>query len=111
MTTDEDAIKAAMAIAAEIAEGKLDPADLAAVTAEEARAAFGRVVGPGDELWPLHVEVFRAVLAVGGAIQANELAEWTAVYAAKEGVDLTPPVSWIETALAAGVADEDGEGE
>jgi hypothetical protein len=108
-TTDEDAIRAAMAIAAEIAEGRLDPAELARVTAEEARAAFGRVVGPGDELWELHCDVARQVLAVGDAIQASELAEWTAVYAAKEGVELAPKVSWIEQALAAG--DEDGDDE
>jgi len=108
VTTDEDAIKAAMAIAAEVAEGKLDPAELAAVVEAESRAAFGRVVGPGDALWELHVDVARQCLAVGGWISADELAEWAAAYRAKEGKP--PQVSVIERLLAAG-ADEDGDDE
>ncbi|AQT78306.1 flagellar hook-length control protein [Mycolicibacterium litorale] len=107
MTTDEDAITAALAVAEDIAEGRLDPAELAAVAAAEARAAFGRVVGEGDEMWELHVDVARQCLAVGGWITSDELAEWVAVYRAAEGPPPAPQ-SWIEQALAAS-ADEDGD--
>lgn len=110
MNEAEDAVRAAMAIARDIAEGRLDPADLAAVTATEQREAFGRVAGPGDALWELHVEVARQVLAAGG-VPVDELAEWVAVFRAAAGepvVEAQP--SWIEQALAAAAAaaaDED----
>lgn len=93
-------VDAAMSVAEDIATGKLDPAALDAAAAEEARALFGRVEGPGDPLWDLHVDVARQVLAVGGGVSSVELAEWTAVYRAAEGVEAAPAVSWIEDALA-----------
>jgi hypothetical protein len=107
VTAAEDAVRAAMAIARDIAEGRMDPADLAAVTAAEQREAFGRVAGPDDALWPLHVEVARQVLAAGG-IPVDELAEWVAVFRAAAGepaVEAQP--SWIEQALAA--ADDEAD--
>lgn len=106
MTTTEDAIKAAMSVARDIAEGRLDPAALAAVTAEEQRAAFGRVAGPGDELWPLHEDITRQSIALG-AMTTDELAEWVAVRRTVEGQPVEP--SWIEQALAAGADDETEE--
>lgn len=111
MTEAEDAVRAAMAIARDIAEGRMDPAELAAVFAAEGREAFGRVAGPGDELWPLHVEVARQVLALGG-VPVDELAEWVAVFRAAAGepaVEAQP--SWIEQALAAAADEERDERE
>lgn len=52
--------------------------DLAVVAADECRELFAAVVGPGDPLWPLHIEVTRQVLAADG-IPAGELTEWLAV--------------------------------
>ena len=44
----------------------------------ECSTLLGNVTGPDDPLWPLQVEVCRAVLAAGG-IPADELSEWLAV--------------------------------
>lgn len=100
------AVDAAMTLAEDVVTGRLDPAALDAAAAAEARALFGRVEGPGDPLWELHVDVFRQVLAVGGACSADELSEWVAVYRQAEGVEAVREPSWIELALADG-GDED----
>lgn len=113
MTTRKDAMKAAVTAALEIAEdvtaGRLDVAALDAAALAECRQLFARVAGPADPLWQLHVEVARQVLAVGGGIGVDELAEWVAVYRAAEAEVAAPaPVparsgpSWIEVALAEG---------
>ena len=99
------AVLAAMSIAEDIAEGRVQPADLDAQALTECRSLFGRVAGPGDPLWELHVDVARQVLAVGG-VPAGELAEWAAVQAAAEGVEAEREPSWIERALADGADDE-----
>lgn len=75
----ESAVKAAMSIATDVTEGRLDPDVLDAQALDECRALFGRVAGPDDPLWSLHVDVARQVLMVGGGIPADELAEWAAV--------------------------------
>jgi hypothetical protein len=69
------AYTSAMSVADDIAQGRLDPAELDKVAAEECRALFGTVTGPENPLWSLHVEVCRQVLALRG-IPANELSEW-----------------------------------
>jgi hypothetical protein len=94
------AVDAALAVAEDITAGRLDPDELEAEVAELVRAAAGTVVGPGDPVWPVQVQIARDVLAVGGGIPANELAEWAAVTAHKEGVALDTQKSWIEQALA-----------
>lgn len=107
-TAGQTAIKAAMSVAKDIAEGRVAPASLADVALTECRTLFGAVVGPDDPLWPLQAEVARQVLAAGG-IPANELQEWLAVQRSREGIQVVPAVaggSWIEQALAA-VADEE----
>ena len=78
------AIKAAMAVGRDVAEGRLNPAALEAAAVAECRQLVGQVIGPGDALWPLQVEVARGVLAAGG-VPANELAEWLAVQRQAEG--------------------------
>ena len=84
MSTDiETAVKGAMSAAKDIAEGKLAPAALDAAVADECRELFGAVVGPTDPLWPLHVDVARQVLALGG-VPADELTEWRAVARSRE---------------------------
>jgi hypothetical protein len=107
VVTADDGIKAAMAVARDIAEGRVLPAQLEVSAAGKARALFGRVVGPGDPLWELQVDVCRQVLAVGGGIPVGELAEWVAVYRAADAEVVVPAPgvagrgpSWIEAALA-----------
>ncbi len=107
-TAMKAAVTAALAIAEDVTAGQLDVATLDALALEECRGLFSRVVGPGDVLWDLHVEVCRQVLAVGGGVPVDELAEWVAVYRAAEveAAELAASVpavrgpSWIETALA-----------
>ena len=82
-TSTDTTIKAAMAVAKDVAQGRLDPADLDAMVAEESRAAFGTAVGPQDPLWPVQVDVARQVLALGG-LPADELSEWAAVTRRRE---------------------------
>jgi hypothetical protein len=111
------AVLEAVTIAEQLTAGVLDPAELGRQAAAECRNLFGTVAGPGDPLWPLHVEVARAVLAVGGGIGADELAEWVSVYRQAEaeaalaaervsaGVEVQPPYSLL------GVVDQDdGDG-
>lgn len=74
----ETAIKAAMSVARDLAEGRLPVADLDAIAATESTALFATVVGPGDPVWPTQVAVARRVLALGG-VTADELREWLAV--------------------------------
>lgn len=106
-TAGQTAIKAAMSVAKDVAEGRIAPAQLADVALTECRSLFGAVVGPADPLWTLQAEVARQVLAAGG-VPANELQEWLAVQRAREGVQAPVAAggSWIEQALAA-VADEE----
>lgn len=103
------AVDAALVVAEDIAEGRLNAVDLERAAVEECRQLVGRVIGPDDPLWSLQVDVARQCLAVGGWITGDELAEWVAVYRA---VELPPaPVrgrSWIEVALADGDEDENG---
>lgn len=82
-TTVDDVIKSAASVARDAAEGRLVPSSLDEAVADECRALFGTVAGPGDPLWPLHVDVARQVLALGG-VPADELTEWTAVARRRE---------------------------
>lgn len=102
------AVDAALVVAEDIAEGRLNAVDLERAAVEECRQLVGRVIGPDDPLWSLQVDVARQCLAVGGWITGDELAEWVAVYRAVE-----PPAapvrgrSWIEQALE-DAGDDDG---
>lgn len=82
--TTEDAIKAAAAIARDVADGRLTPAAIEQQGVTECRALFGNVVGPGDPFWELHRSIAREVLALDG-IPADELAEWLAVARQRAG--------------------------
>ena len=85
MTTTEDVIKSAAAVAREAAEGRLSPAALDQTVADECRTLFGVVVGDGDPLWPLHKDITRQAIAAG-ALSADELSEWAAVTRRREAV-------------------------
>lgn len=89
MTTTEDVIKSAAAVARDAAEGRLSSADLNQAVADECRELFGVVAGPDDPLWPLHVDIARQVLAAGG-LSATEVAEWAAVLNRRAGGPETP---------------------
>lgn len=102
----QDAIKAAMTVAKDVAEGRLDPAALNAAVAAECRQLFAFVTGPGDPLWDIHVEVARQVLALDG-IPLDELAEWLAVTRRAQGIE-APADSWMARVLEQ-MADEDGD--
>lgn len=120
MTSRKDAAKAtvtaALQIAEEVTAGQLDPLALQLAAVAECRNLFARVDGPEDPLWSLHVEITRQVLAVGGGIPVDELAEWVAVYRAAEAdrvaalaeVDRGP--SWIEAALEVDMGDVEDVG-
>ncbi|MCH9735721.1 MAG: flagellar hook-length control protein [Actinomycetia bacterium] len=77
MSTQADVITAAMGVARDAAEGRLDPGELEAAAVEECRQLMGQVIVDGP-MWNLQLETARAVLAAGG-IPATELREWTAV--------------------------------
>ena len=107
MTTTEHVIKSAMAVARDVAEGRVQPAALEAAAVDACRELFGVVHGPEDPLWDLHIDVTRQTIAAGG-LSIDELAEWLAVAKTRAGVPVVEPeVSWIERALAEGADDED----
>ncbi|OHU35531.1 hypothetical protein BKG80_22405 [Mycobacteroides chelonae] len=85
-TTTADLIRAATSVARDVSDGKLDPATMEAQLVTELRELFGTVVGAGDPLWDLQVQVASGVLAAGG-IEANELSEWAAVAHRRENPD------------------------
>ncbi|WKG01393.1 flagellar hook-length control protein [Mycolicibacterium sp. HK-90] len=88
--TKRDAINGAMSIADDVAEGRLSPATLEAQLQTELRALVGTVIGEGDPLFALQVEIARGVLAVGG-VPADELAEWLAVARHRAGEPVSQP--------------------
>lgn len=89
-TTAGDVVTAAMSIAEDAAQGRLDPATVEAQAATELRKLFGTVVGEGDVAWPVQLDVARQVLALGG-IPATELAEWLAVERQRAGEPVSQP--------------------
>lgn len=92
------AVDAAMSVAEDVATGRLDTAALDTAVATECRELFGRVAGPGDPLWELHVDIARQVLAVGGGLPADELAEWLAVTRQAEGTPAEGAGEWTADA-------------
>jgi hypothetical protein len=87
--TAEAGIKAAMSVARDLAEGTLDPDALDVEVVTACRSLVGVVVGEGDPLWPLQLDITRQVLALGG-VPVTELAEWLAVLRQRQD-GLEPP--------------------
>lgn len=119
ITTTEDAIKAAAAIARDVADGRLTPAALEHRAVAELRELVGTVVGEGDACWELQVQIARGVLAVGG-VPADELSEWLAVARQRAAEPLSgpgpdrvepEPVSLLSVALSPENADLDADAE
>lgn len=81
--TKRDAISAAMGLAEDVAEGRLNPAALADRAAVECQRLFG-TVREDSPVWQLQVAVAREVVALGG-VPADELAEWSAVFRRRAG--------------------------
>lgn len=88
--TTEDAIKAAASVARDVADGKLSPADLQTQLVAELRELVGEVVGPGDPVWELQLQIARGVLAADG-LSADELSEWLAVARHRAGEPVSQP--------------------
>jgi hypothetical protein len=91
-TTQADAVTAAMSVARDVAEGRLDPATLQQQAVTELRDLFGTVIGEGSALWTLHADVARQAVSLG-ALSADELSEWAAVtrHRAEEAVEPAAP--------------------
>lgn len=102
--TKRDAIDAAMSVAEDVAEGRLDPAQLDQAVADECKALFGMVTGR-DSLWPLHIDVCRQALALG-ALTADELSEWLAVARSRAGEPFSSPLPLIDTSADTASASE-----
>lgn len=83
MITLADVVNAAVDTLTAVENKALRAEDVEARLAEQMRALFGDVHGPGDPLWGLQVDVCRSVLKAGG-IPATELAEWAAVQRGRE---------------------------
>lgn len=97
------AVKSAMGVANDIAAGKVSADDLDREAHDAVLELAGQVVGPDDPIWPVHVSIGRQLLAVGGWVTADELAEWTAVYRAAEAdaaPESLPSVDSIPTSVA-----------
>ncbi|MCV7223633.1 flagellar hook-length control protein [Mycolicibacterium elephantis] len=77
VNNEADIVTAAMSVARDAAEGKIDPAALEQQAVTELGRLFSDVVGQDDPLWPLQLDVARQVLALGG-VSADELNEWAA---------------------------------
>lgn len=87
--TKRDTIEAAMNLAEDVAEGRLDVADLERQAAKELRSLILVETQPDSDLAVLQVHSARRVLARGG-IPTDELAEWLAVQRRRENLDATP---------------------
>ena len=86
-STKRDAISAALSVAEDLDSGRIDADALDAQLRTEVTALVENVVGPGDEpawIWELQCAITRSVLAVGGAISADELGEWASVARSRE---------------------------
>jgi hypothetical protein len=75
---DVAAAEAVAVLMTEVSEGRLTAATMADRAAVRCREVFGQCDGPTDPLWPVHVDLCRAVLGHGG-LTASELAQWLSV--------------------------------
>ncbi len=101
--TKREAVKAAMSVAEDIAEGRLDPATVQQQAVTEMREMFGTVYGEGDPLWDLHADVARQAIGLG-ALSADELSEWAAVMRHKAGEAAESPALPIDPLPAVSLA-------
>jgi hypothetical protein len=90
---DVNAVDAVAVLMRGVQEGSLTGAVMADRAVQRCREVFGQCDGLTDPLWPVHVDMCRAVLGFGG-LSAAELAQWLAVARNRENPDavaLAPP--------------------
>ena len=58
----------AMRLARDAAEGRIDPDDMVPAFLDETRELCGQVIGPGDPMWTVQVEITRDVLGPVDAV-------------------------------------------
>ncbi|BBY67767.1 hypothetical protein [Mycolicibacterium helvum] len=75
---DVAAAEAVAVLMTEVSEGTLTAATMADRAVQRCREVFGQCDGPTDPLWPVHVDLCRAVLGHSG-LPAGELAQWLSV--------------------------------
>lgn len=75
---DLAAAEAVAVLMTEVSEGRLTAATMADRAVARCREVFGTCDGPTDPLWPVHVDLCRAVLGHGG-LGASEVAQWLSV--------------------------------
>lgn len=99
---DVAAAEAVAVLMTEVSEGRLTAATMAHRAVERCREVFGQCDGPTDPLWPVHVDLCRAVLGHGG-LTASELAQWLSVARSHEdsGVAVEYPTAADPTAVEA----------
>lgn len=66
-----------------VSEGTLTAATMTEAAVRRCREVFGTCDGPTDPLWPVHVDICRAVLGHGG-LPASELAQWLGAARSRE---------------------------
>lgn len=90
--TKRDVVTAAMSVADDVAQGRLDPEHLEQQAVTELRDLVGTVVGEDDPVWPLQLQVASGVLAAGG-VPTDELAEWMAVQRRRDNPEAAEALS------------------
>ncbi|ORV89056.1 hypothetical protein [Mycolicibacterium iranicum] len=108
---DIGAAEAVAVLMQEVSEGRLTAATMADRAADRCREVFGTCDGPTDPLWPVHVDVCRAVLGHGG-LPAAELAQWAAVARSRENpgaVGDHPPAPSSDGSEAHGPGSDDAD--
>jgi hypothetical protein len=80
---DLAAAEAVAVLMTEVSEGMLTAATMTEAAVRRCREVFGTCDGPTDPLWPVHVDLCRAVLGHGG-LSASELAQWLGVARSRE---------------------------
>ncbi len=80
---DLAAAEAVAVLMTEVSEGTLTAATMTEAAVARCREVFGQCDGPTDPLWPVHVDICRAVLGHVG-LSASEVAQWLSVARSRE---------------------------
>lgn len=98
----------AMRLARDAAEGRIDPDDMVPAFLDETRELCGQVIGPGDPMWTVQVEITRDVLGLGG-IPYDEMVAYVEIARQRSGpwVELGDPPVGIHDAARSAVPEGD----
>lgn len=80
---DIAAAEAVAVLMTQVSEGRLTAATMADRAMARMRELFAQCDGPTDVLWPVHVDICRAVLGHAG-LSAAEVAQWLSVARCRE---------------------------